>query len=256
LFYTRPVEQGAYAVGEVSSDLRALRLIAIFAARRQPLRLSEIAAELDVAVSSCYALVRRLVHEGYLFEVAGSKRYYPSGKLHKSTEIIAAHDPLRALAENIVTTLRDRINETVTFGQRAKAEVIYLYGAESTMAVHMAARVGSVRPLHATAMGKALISVMAPAERKQLFASYTFERLTAKTILDLSALEEDVSLGEKQGYFASCEESVDGAMAIAVPIKLNYSDYGLQIAGPVDRMRGKEALIAEALREEKERYAS
>lgn len=224
-------------------------MISAFAKLRRPLRLSELAAEIDVPVSSCYALARRLVQEGYLFDFSNSKYYYPTGKLHHSVEVVAKHDPLRDLAEGIVVTLRNLTNETATFGQRSKTDVIFLHGAESTLAVRMSARIGLVRSLHAAAMGKALLSVISAEERKQLLRRYEFRRFTPHTLTSLEELEAEIAASQKRGYFLSQEESVEGAMAVAIPMRINYADYGLQVAGPADRIRGKVEELADALQQ-------
>ena len=57
-------------MADVRTQLRALEVFQVFARVRKPLRLSELARELNIPVSSCFAIIRALLDNGYLYEMA------------------------------------------------------------------------------------------------------------------------------------------------------------------------------------------
>lgn len=236
-------------MGEVGTEFRALQLFETFARMKRPLRLSELAAEMNMPVSSCLALVRRLSAAGHLFEPMEKRAYYPTGKLRRWTNIVADNDPIMHRVSSLFENLRDRCTETVTLSKLSGASIIYLAAVESRHAIRMAARVGALRPAHAVAAGKALLSALTSEERAALLGKEPLQRLTANTHTRLASLEADLQVGEDRGFFTSREESIDGAMAIAMPITMADQDYAIQIAGPTARIEANLHTIIESLKE-------
>ena len=242
-------------MGEVGTDIRALQLFEAFARTKRPLRLSELAAEMDMPISSCHALVRRLAAAGHLFEPVEKRVYYPTGKLRRWTTIIAEHDPIVLRVGPTFEELRDRSTETVTLSKLSGPSIIYLAAVESRHAIRMAARVGALRPAHAVAAGKALLAGLTPEDRAALLGKRPLDRLTRATRTDLAELEKDLRTGEERGYFISREESIEGAMAVAVRVVLADQDYAIQVAGPTARIESNLETIVVALKDAVPRLA-
>jgi DNA-binding IclR family transcriptional regulator len=231
-------------VGEVATEIRVLLLFETFARLKRPLRLSELANAMDMPVSSCFALVRRLLAEGHLFEPAEKRGYYPTGKLRAWTAVIAAHDPVLQRVSGVLENLRDATGETVMFGRLTGGSVVYVAALESKNSIRMAGRVGILRPCHAVAMGKALLSLLSPDERAALLKTHRFEALTPATKTSAAALEADIAEGQRRGYFITREESVEGALALGAPVFLAGEPYAIQAVGPVARVEANLERIA------------
>jgi len=235
-------------MSETATELRALKLFEVFGRVKRPLRLSDLSRELEVPVSSCFALVRRLVAEGYLYEPADRKGFYPTGKMAQNTRAISAADPVLNLAERFLERLRDESDETVTFGRRSGQGAVYLLAFESNQTIRLAGRAGLTRPLHTVAMGKALLAAMPADERAELLKTYSFEARTPRTLQSAAELELELSKQREDGVFVSREESMAGAMALAMPVTLNGETYAAQVAGPVERVEARFRAIADILR--------
>src|SRR5690606_1541969 len=65
-------------------------------------------------------------------------------------------DVLVQRSKSWIDELRDELSETVSLGVLEGNEVTYLYIAESSRSVRLAARLGEREPLHATALGKVM----------------------------------------------------------------------------------------------------
>jgi DNA-binding IclR family transcriptional regulator len=102
----------------------------------------------------------------------------------------------------------------------------------------MSAAVGEVVPVHATAIGKAIMSVLPTDRRASLLAQEPYRRLTANTMTTRDELERELSTVQVRGYAIDDEEAESGAMCIAAPV-LGGDGYPLgaiSISGPRVRM--------------------
>ena len=95
---------------------------------------------------------------------------------------------------------------------------------------------GALLPLHATAMGKALLAACPEAEAE--VASSELRPFTAATITDPDTLAKSLEQVRGRGWAASIEEFVEGTSAVAAPITSHGGDAvgALSISGPTDRL--------------------
>src|SRR5581483_10608077 len=83
----------------------------------------------------------------------------------------------------------------------------------------MAAHVGARDNLHSTALGKAILSALPPAEGRQLLGAYKRVATTPNTIVALDALMEELAETAERGYSIDNEENELGARCVGVPIR-------------------------------------
>ena len=74
----------AASASAVKSAERTLRIFEAFAQARS----------VDIPVSACHALVRKLAALGYLYEIGPRRGYYPTLRWLDYARVIARHDPL------------------------------------------------------------------------------------------------------------------------------------------------------------------
>jgi IclR family acetate operon transcriptional repressor len=227
---------------------RTLDVFEIFGAARQPLSLSEIARRIKVPVSSCHLLVRALAECGYLYSLGRRKLYYPTRRLYDVARSIAAHDALIEELRPALAGLRERSGETVILGKRQGEAVLYLEVLESAKTVRYTARAGECKPLHSSAIGKALLGALAPEALEAWLASHTLQRVTPNTLTTPAQLRSNLQQGRRRGYFVTRGENVIDVMAMAVPLALEGDVFGIAIAGPLHRMEPAAARHAELLR--------
>ena len=226
---------------------RTLDVFEGFAKLGRPATLSELARELDIPVSSCSGLLRRLEERGYL-EAVERGTWFPTHRLLHVARTIADHDPLIARVAPVMERLRDATGETVALARRRDTEVVYLAVAESRSAIRYVASAGEVRPLHASSLGRALMSRMPAEARAQLLKRIAFPRLTPKTLTSARAIEAAIDQGRAAGWFANFGESVPDLYAIACPFSAKGGEYALAVIGPGRRIEDNEHRIGTALR--------
>jgi IclR family transcriptional regulator, acetate operon repressor len=226
---------------------RTLDILEIFGAEQKPLSLSEIARTIGAPASSCHMLLRTLLGRGYLYSLGRRKLYYPTRRLYDVACSIATHDALIEELQPILTGLRDRSGETVILGKRQGDVVLYLEVLESANTVRYTARAGDYKPLHASAIGKALLGALQPEELAEWLGSTSLERVTPHTLVKAAQLKSNLQQGGKRGYFVTRGENVIDVMAVATGVALKGDTFGVAIAGPLHRMEPALARHAELL---------
>src|SRR5690242_11204711 len=147
----------------VKTAKRTLDILEAFAAKREPLTLSELAREIESPVSSCHGVIRTLQARGYVY-MLDKRRYYPTRKLLELGGRISAHDPVMERLLPYLEALRKRTDETVMIGRREGDEIVYVVTIESVQTIRYSLHAGDRRPVHASAVGKALLGLL-PDER-------------------------------------------------------------------------------------------
>ena len=215
---------------------RTLDIFEIFGAARRPLSLSEIARTIGAPASSCHLLLRTLLDCGYLYSLGRRKLYYPTRRLYDVACSIAAHDALVEELRPLLAGLHDRSGETVILGKRQNDAVLYLEVLESASTVRYTARAGEYKPLHSSAIGKALLGRLSPEELDAWIGSHTLQRVTRNTLVSAAQLKSNLQQGRKRGYFVTRGENVVDVMAVAGSLVLDNEVFGIAIAGPLHRM--------------------
>jgi DNA-binding IclR family transcriptional regulator len=224
----------------VRSAERTLAIFETFAKVKQELQLRELAAHCNMPVSSCHALVQTLVKRGYLYATIGRRKViYPSRRLLALAETVGANDPFLVRMSVILEKLRDDCGETVIVGKRQNDAVLYIHVLQGPRNIRYTAQVGDYRPLHSTAVGKALLSVLSPAELQVWLATHPLNPLTGTTITDPVRLQEDVEEGRKRGYFGTRGENLENVTGLAVPVEMQPETLAVLVVGPAERMDQK-----------------
>jgi DNA-binding IclR family transcriptional regulator len=111
--------------------------------------------------------------------------------------------------------------------------------------------VGEVLPLHATALGKAVLAHLSDEVRADLLGD-GLTKLTGRT-LSASALKRDLATVRERGYAVEQEEAVIGEAGVAAPIfdRRAAAVGAVGVAGPSSRLlaRGREPAVAAAVLE-------
>ena len=232
---------------------RTLDVFEAFAKSRRPLTLSELARAIEVAPSSCFALVRTLRDRGYLYGAGERRAMYPTRRMLDQATAIAACEPHVSRMLPIMNALRDETGETVILGRREKDSVVYLHACESRQTVRYTAQAGDLKPLHSSAIGKVLLAAMPEPERLRFIRSMPRPRVTANTLCNAADLAADVAAGAQRGHQVTRGENVADVAAVAMPIVIGGDVFGICVAAPMHRMNGRHARHARTLRRALER---
>ena len=96
--------------------------------------------------------------------------------------------------------LRDEFEETINLGTLDGDRVLYLEIVESQQSMRLAARRGARDPLHATALGKALASLLSDDDVLSLLASAGMKVETMRTIATPAHYLEELTRVRERGF--------------------------------------------------------
>ena len=227
---------------------RTLDFLEIFADQKRPLAASEIARLLDIAASSCHDVLQALEQRGYIYELTPRGGYYPTLRIYEVAKTISDHDPIVVRTDVLLRSLRDTIDESVLLSKVNGMQATYLLSIEPSHPLRFLATVGdTVRSLHATSAGKALLGSLSSRALEAFLKSNSLPRLTPNTITSKSGLREALAAGNRLGWFLNREESQDGVTTISARFMWTSAVYIVTIAGPTSRIGSKIERAAELL---------
>jgi DNA-binding IclR family transcriptional regulator len=232
---------------DVKSAGRTVDLFEIFAAAKRPLTLSELSRALNAPQSSCFNLVRALEARGYLYSVGGNKRLYPTRKLLDCAMAIQGFDPIVPRIQPFLDEIRNASGETVILGTWHGDQVIYLAVSEGLQTIRYISRPGELKPIHASAIGKALLLALPAEKRAELVAHIEFKQITDATIVSPRQLLEEVAMASVCGYTKTLGEGVADVSAVAGPVQVDGVQYAIAIAGPSGRVSPLQRQLGEGL---------
>lgn len=181
--------------------------------------LSQLAKRLELPRSTVHRLCAKLVELHFLVRDLDERYYRVGPALHKLAFGSLTHGTLGGLRHNVLSDLVDEIGETCNFTTRDGASVLYLDRVEAKRPWRLTMGVGVHVPLHCTASGKLFLSQMSEDKREKFIRKGCLRSLTANTIADVDALEDNLQEIASNGFAMEIEEFIVGLIAIAVPVK-------------------------------------
>lgn len=181
--------------------------------------LTELATALGLPKAGTQRLVRTLVDLDFLQRLP-QKRYglgvmaLDLGHRYLSTLNIPA------VAEPFMQELVQQTQETVNLAIRNGRDVVYIARiAAAPRIVSMNLEVGSRLPLHATALGKALLMDAKPDELRAILGAEPWSAYTPHTKTTVAALADDLAQARLKGSVLNDGELELGLRSIAAPIR-------------------------------------
>jgi len=210
---------------------RAFQVLETVIDAGMPISVAELAERTQIPKPTMHRLVSNLVAEGLLRMGAPSNSLVPGLRFTSLLVRVQAGSwpdgPVRA----VIRTLVDDIRETCNFGVIDRDAALYLDRVECDWPIRVRYGPGSRVPLHATAIGKVLWAHLPARARRRLLDTLPRPVMTANTITDSDALEEEFKEIRRRGYAINHSESTDGLIGLAVPVRLGGTDDGKVIAG-------------------------
>lgn len=207
----------------LQSLTRGLEALDYLREHRDPVRLTEVAGALGVDKSNAAHVLKTLTAAGYA-EQDAHRRYGATAKAahgerrqHSLEAIVAVKEAWRPALDRLVAATGECAHLAVLVGAR----VWYIDKVDSPLPLKVDHPIGSLAPLHCTALGKAFLA-FGHAEPPSELVAYTPHTLTTK-----QALAADVARIRRLGYAVDDEEFTPGIRCVARPV---YDESGFMIA--------------------------
>jgi IclR family acetate operon transcriptional repressor len=232
----------------VKQAAQVLELLEFFAKSRRPATLAEISETLNWPRSSTFNLLATLKSLGYLYEPRPKGGVYPSPRWWELAEAIRSGETPSEAMETLLEYLARATGETTMLTAPNAGQVVFIAVKESVNPIRYTAQVGHCVPIHATAVGRALLSQRPPADRASLLRRAEYVQYTPNTLGNPDAVEAEIQHSLERGWFLGNEEYSPGLMGIALPLPMPPRHFALLISGPVERLRPRIDEIVQIMR--------
>jgi DNA-binding IclR family transcriptional regulator len=220
-----------------TTALRALRVLEVLGARRDPVAVAEVAASIEADRSTAYRMLRTLVDAGYVDRDATANRYQLSYKLVSVCKHrLGGSDGNARAIMDCLHRLARITSETVDYSFLDREETVLIFKVEGTQHVAVHFQIGHRTPLHCTSIGKALLAFQDVRCVERVIAR-GLPALTARTITDPARLRAELQRIRAQGYAYDDLEVSDDMRCVAVPVfeRDGVVRGGISLSGPASR---------------------
>lgn len=206
--------------------------------RAQGQALSTLAGDLSQSPATVYRILVTLQGRGLVeFDPVqqvwhiGAQAFVIGARFLRRTSLVERAQPF-------LRDLMETTGETANLGIRQGANVLFVSQVETHASIRAFFPPGTLSPLHASGIGKALLAQIDEARLARLLDESPRERFTEFTICDPAALRAELETIRTRGYALDGEEKTLGMRCIAAPVFNAHGEAvaGLSVSGPTSRV--------------------
>lgn len=197
---------------------RGLTVIELAAAAPKPVRFKDLLEASGLPKGTLHRILQTLVKARYLKLEPREQTYRLGARPFELAHRVWDQFDLRGAAAPELERLCEMTGETVRLGVLDEGRVLYIDQREAPRPLRIANGVGARAAVHASALGKAIVSHLAPAERRLILAEQNLTAFTDHTIVATGDFERQLNVIKARGYAISIGEQHEGISAVAAPI--------------------------------------
>lgn len=197
---------------------RAAAVLGALGASNGTMRASDIARSIGLGASTTGRLLGSLESLEYVRRDPETGGYSVGRAVLELASQGLNHNPVHRESRAAAQELAHRVELTANVGVLDGDSCIYLCHFEGRLAPKSHTMIGMRQPLHASALGKALMIDMTEEERIALLGA-ELATYTAHTIVDHGALTADLAEADERGWCIENQELALGRFCISSPIR-------------------------------------
>lgn len=233
------MSESPYAVRSVT---RVLDILDLLRQRSEGATLAQLATATDMPRSSVFRYLATLEARGYVERENGTGTFQLGPAFLSS--YVRHLQLLAQRARPILEELRDRFEETVNLAIFEGTGVVYLEIVESRRGTRFAARQGDREPIHSTALGKAIATLLDDDDIRAILTAEGMPARTDHTITDPDQFIATIHHSRSVGYAMDDRENEVDGRCVAVPIVGLGFPAALSLSAPASRFSEEEATAA------------
>ena len=219
---------------QILSVQKAVALLRLFSEQQPELSLAKMAEQLGLPKTTVYGLVKTLEECQFLQRDRGSVNYRLGVLALKLGYLARLNNDLAQRALPFLENLLDETQQIVYLAVPHDGLVLYIEALYPPRRRIRYSVVGRTTYMHATALGKAMLSQMSPSEIEAIIQQHGLPAFTNRTITDKEALLEEIKISRERGYAVDMRESDPMIACVAVPFRTISGELGgaISISGP------------------------
>ncbi|MEM1102271.1 MAG: HTH-type transcriptional regulator BhcR [Pseudomonadota bacterium] len=211
-------------------------------ARVESRTLSEIADETGQSAATVYRVLVTLEGRGLVELDPETQTWHIGPRAFLIGASYLRRTGLVERARPILRALMEETGETANLAVPRGDEVMFVSQVECHASIRAFFPPGTLSPLHASGIGKALLAAMGETDRDRYLAEASLTRFTDKTLTDAQSLRLALVEIAAAGFAIDDEEKTDGMRCIACAVRDWSGEVvaGLSVSGPTSRVSRSE----------------
>ncbi|ETX29327.1 HTH-type transcriptional regulator BhcR [Roseivivax isoporae] len=199
--------------------------------------LSALAADLDQSPATVYRVLTTLEGRGLVEFDAEAQLWHVGAQAFVIGARFLRRTSLVERARPILRNLMEATGETANLGVARGPAVLFVSQVETDASIRAFFPPGTLSPMHASGIGKALLARMDERRLARLLST-PLERFTEHTFCDADALRTELAATRARGWALDGEEKTLGMRCIAAPVfdMSGEAVAGVSVSGPVSRV--------------------
>ena len=216
---------------------RSLKLLELVA-EADGATLTDLADHSGMAPSTAHRLLTSLAGHGMVAHDAETGAWTIGVKAFEIGTAYLRFRKLGTISRPFLKQLMEDCGETANVAIEEEGDVVFISQVESHSPMRAFFRPGHRGPIHASGIGKAILSTWTDARIAALLAGRDLRHFTGKTRDTLPALLDDIAMIRSRGWSIDDEEHTLGMRCVAAPIFDEYGEAvaGISVSGPAVRL--------------------
>jgi IclR family acetate operon transcriptional repressor len=214
-----------------------------FLSEAQGKTLSTLAAQMGQSPATVYRILVTLEGRGLVEFDADEQVWHIGAQAFVIGARFLRRSSLVDRARPILRKLMEQTGETANLGTERNGFVLFLGQVETHASIRAFFPPGTLSPMHASGIGKALLAHMDEDRLSRLLdgrgrTTPVLEPFTEHTITDAGTLRADLAETRRRGYAIDGEEKNLGMRCIAAPVfdMTQEAVAGISVSGPTSRV--------------------
>lgn len=230
-FYPKP-EQST-----IQSLSRAIDVLDLLASNTG-LTLTQIATELDQSPATMHRVLSTLETRDVVEVEPQTQTWHIGAAAYRIGSAFSHRSGVVERSRPAMRRLMEETGETSNLGIEMNGNVMFIGQVETNETIRAFFPPGTLSPMHASGIGKALLSRYSDDRLDAYLNQETLETFTANTVVTPEALRDDLSHARIKGWAFDDEEKATGMRCVASPILNAFGEAvaGISVSGPTSRM--------------------
>ncbi|MDP3962217.1 MAG: IclR family transcriptional regulator [Pseudorhodobacter sp.] len=200
--------------------------------------LSEVAARMAQSPATLYRILTTLQRRALVEADAKSQEWSIGPDAFRLGAAFLRRSSMVDRARPVMRHLMEMTGETSNLGIEKSDRVMFVCQVETEETIRAFFPLGTLSPLHASGIGKVMLSRASAARLDRLFKDGDLESFTRQTIVTRQAIGAELARIRQQGFAFDNEEKAEGMRCIAAPIVNFHGEAiaGISISGPSHRL--------------------
>lgn len=226
--------QQAAGIQALDRGLDVLEALAV----HEGITLTELAVHLKQSPATMYRVLATLEHRQYVESDPERQEWFVGPEAFRLGSVFLRRTNIVERSRSVMRELMARTGETSNLGIERDGDVLFISQVETHETIRAFFPPGTRSPLHASGIGKALLSAFDDERLEAFIKNAKLTSFTDKTVTSAAKLREAVLQTRQRGYSFDDEERTIGMRCVAAPILNSYGEAvaGISISGPTIRI--------------------